>query len=783
MQHIEPRGKPVIPLEINIKSNEGLLEEDQLRLTQLVTKFEQRRLKSLIREPNKQEETGFYTKIQGYQTKPKIYNKRNFEFLAATLKHNKSLKTFAYSIELDEQISNNTNPIDQQILSTQTESFRPVTNVREKEKLQNMINKNLYSTHQKELKNILMNKLNSSSVRDLQMTKLVNQDTELELEQLTLANQNITKQMDSIGDIIEEQQDDETKSKISLIDEKKISPIAKIVNPSHSVFSFNIDTVNDKIYFQRVEKELTQSRKDINQNEGATYNLTSQGFIQDYDVPDNQNHQYKPGYQSILGFPDNIEEFNQRFLKRQLTKKDEIQTKNLEIQEFQKTKFSGALDYRMNTLDAQFLEDQLELRRKEEEKKFIGGRKLKIKIPIKEEPKDQQFDLIDEYAKAKEEKQLGKTMQGLWVKYEGEGHYPPTREGAGCVVIEDKVYLMFGFQNVILDDIRCFDVKTFRWENLTNNLRGDKPDKRFNFSCGKYKNKIVIFGGASNYLSRIKQRETFNDIWILTPNTEDQLPSQNPWIQLPSIEHVPERSMMHSGDTFGSTFVIYGGMNKQKQVLNQLLIYDIEAMTWVKAVKKKKSSDISICPKFMHTLTAVIIDKPSQSPKVIQDQPMTPTSDLEFNEDIKQSTDNKAFLKTQQQLLSTTKSTFTQNNSFYNPYQSQPKHDKNGISGLYLFGGMDDQGNVSNDVWHIKPSYSKNLDNLAPGTHEYRENFEKKLFYDISLVKTMGKPPIARYCHQAVCFQSKYLLIHGGRNNKEAYDLTRNMESQLSQCK
>ena len=35
-------------------------------------------------------------------------------------------------------------------------------------------------------------------------------------------------------------------------------------------------------------------------------------------------------------------------------------------------------------------------------------------------------------------------------------------------------------------------------------MRGERPDKRFSFSYGKFKNKIVIFGGASNYLSRIK---------------------------------------------------------------------------------------------------------------------------------------------------------------------------------------------------------------------------------------------------------------------------------------
>lgn len=45
---------------------------------------------------------------------------------------------------------------------------------------------------------------------------------------------------------------------------------------------------------------------------------------------------------------------------------------------------------------------------------------------------------------------------------------------------------------------------------------------------------------------------------------------------------------MHSGAVHGSQFVIYGGMNKDKEILQDLLIYDIDAMTWVKAVKNKK---------------------------------------------------------------------------------------------------------------------------------------------------------------------------------------------------
>lgn len=78
-----------MPVSIKISCNEGLLSTDHEKLGQLVTTFEQRRLKSLIREPGKNEEVGFYAKIKGYNARAKIFNINNYDMLAKKLKHNK----------------------------------------------------------------------------------------------------------------------------------------------------------------------------------------------------------------------------------------------------------------------------------------------------------------------------------------------------------------------------------------------------------------------------------------------------------------------------------------------------------------------------------------------------------------------------------------------------------------------------------------------------------------------------------------------------------------------
>jgi hypothetical protein len=49
------------------------------------------------------------------------------------------------------------------------------------------------------------------------------------------------------------------------------------------------------------------------------------------------------------------------------------------------------------------------------------------------------------------------------------------------------------------------------------------------------------------------------------------------------------------------------------------------------------------------------------------------------------------------------------------------------------------------------------------------------LFLEVSKLETSGKPPLARYMHKSIFFSNKYLLIHGGRNNNEAYEDIRNV--------
>jgi hypothetical protein len=51
----------------------------------------------------------------------------------------------------------------------------------------------------------------------------------------------------------------------------------------------------------------------------------------------------------------------------------------------------------------------------------------------------------------------------------------------------------------------------------------------------------------------------------------------------------------------------------------------------------------------------------------------------------------------------------------FTPFESRSifikpiKLDKASITGMYLFGGLDKEGNAHNDVWLIKPNFEENL--------------------------------------------------------------------------
>lgn len=69
------------------------------------------------------------------------------------------------------------------------------------------------------------------------------------------------------------------------------------------------------------------------------------------------------------------------------------------------------------------------------------------------------------------------------------------------------------------------------------------PNGRFYHSMNIWKHNIIIFGGAGDYIKRLKARESFNDLWIFNishwkwKNRSLNLSTKNPNIPQPRLEH------------------------------------------------------------------------------------------------------------------------------------------------------------------------------------------------------------------------------------------------------
>lgn len=72
---------------------------------------------------------------------------------------------------------------------------------------------------------------------------------------------------------------------------------------------------------------------------------------------------------------------------------------------------------------------------------------------------------------------------------------------------------------------------------------------------------------------------------------------------------------------------------------------------------------------------------------------------------------------------------------------------KSGVLSMYLFGGRDEFGNASNNI--------------------YQYNIKKQ---EWTLIKPKGNPPSPRYSHSAINVDSQYLYIFGGTNGKEYFN-------------
>jgi hypothetical protein len=94
----------------------------------------------------------------------------------------------------------------------------------------------------------------------------------------------------------------------------------------------------------------------------------------------------------------------------------------------------------------------------------------------------------------------------------------------------------------------------------------------------RHKYFLIIFGGASNYVSEIKSRICLNDIKIFDTSTEKWVGHHKPM----SGKNLPLKRRGQASCSWGPVMLIHGGISfEQKSLLNDFSFYDIEENHWI----------------------------------------------------------------------------------------------------------------------------------------------------------------------------------------------------------
>lgn len=108
----------------------------------------------------------------------------------------------------------------------------------------------------------------------------------------------------------------------------------------------------------------------------------------------------------------------------------------------------------------------------------------------------------------------------------------------------------------------------------------DRPGPRTATVFSRWGNKLILFGGSGPYISHIKSRRSYYDIYMY--DTVEKRWHQNK-AKVKGKQAINKR-INHAGDVLGSILAVYGGYdNEVKTILDDLVLYDMEENAWVEA--------------------------------------------------------------------------------------------------------------------------------------------------------------------------------------------------------
>ncbi|KAI3520401.1 hypothetical protein L1887_09798 [Cichorium endivia] len=183
-----------------------------------------------------------------------------------------------------------------------------------------------------------------------------------------------------------------------------------------------------------------------------------------------------------------------------------------------------------------------------------------------------------------------------WVALPVTGKRPSARYKHSAVVADGKLYIVGGSRNGrYLSDVQEFDLKSLNWSTIkltskldTEDVKDSPPTELFPAVSGhsmvKWGNKLLFLGGHS--------KDTSDNVTVRFIDLESHVCGT-----MEATGKVPEARGGQSVSLVGSKLIMFGGEGKNRRLMNDVHVLDLETLTWniVETIQTPPS------PRFDHT--------------------------------------------------------------------------------------------------------------------------------------------------------------------------------------
>lgn len=186
-----------------------------------------------------------------------------------------------------------------------------------------------------------------------------------------------------------------------------------------------------------------------------------------------------------------------------------------------------------------------------------------------------------------------------WVALPLSGHRPSARYKHAAAVLGEKLYISGGSRNGrYLSDVQVLDLKALAWSTLKLNIETNVEKVKDDFSQESlpatsghsmftWGNKLLLIGGHSKNVS-----DTVTVYFIDVESLK--------WGEVETFGKAPVARGGQSTTLIGSKLIMFGGEDKNRRLLNDIHVLNLDTMTW----DVLETTQTLPSPRFDHTAAA-----------------------------------------------------------------------------------------------------------------------------------------------------------------------------------